>query len=414
MRETARHEVVKLLRGQIFSPAKKMDVPLVDECLKYLDEDYSAGSIPNEDIVWTRIKGRLNEKHRYFIPARRAFVISLIVVLLLALLGVAYAIFGRNVFNFYFDAGWPKSQGKVQDSAYQLLNSNLKHTSFAHTDLDVLEAVYDGHELRVVYSLWWRDATEAFPKIEEGKNGNGQNIEGIDASCFEADGIAQMCDWIEVNGESVYFSDIWTVMGDKPGQVLFYLQTNLFEYDVDIGNELTIGLPLLKVPYTRADGSQTMAHLPTAETTFTIPVTQEEGLSYKLTPMEPQTVGGYPVLAATGYFSPVSSIMGIEIIDINHEMAFKDYENEYPITRYASDWLWRGVLCDMDFNPIGITQGESWGPMWEEDGSGKCIATFSITPPDAWPRQMQLVLMDDNGEPVKDQVLVFSIEPDTK
>jgi hypothetical protein len=299
-----RQEVVKLLRGQIFSPAKKVDMPLVDECLRYLDEAYSNGSIPNEDVVWTRIKARLNEKHRHFVPARRALVISLIVVLLLALLGVAYAIFGRNVFNFYFDAGWPKSEGAVQDSAYQLLNSNLLHTSFAHTDLDVLEAVYDGHELRMVYSLWWRDATETYPAIRTVREAGGKNIEEIDASCFEADGIARMCDWMEVNGESVYFSDIWTVMGGRPGQVLYYLQTNLFEYDVDIGDELTIGLPLLKVPFTRPDGSKTMAHLPTAETTFTIPVTRKEGLAYRLVPMGPQTTGGYPMLVATGYFSP--------------------------------------------------------------------------------------------------------------
>ncbi len=414
MREMTRQEVVKLLRGQIFSPAKKIDMPLVDECLKYLDEDYSLGNIPNEDIVWTRIKARLNEKQRVSIPARRALVIALIAALLLALLGVAYAIFGRNVFNFYFDAGWPKSEGTVQDSAYQLLNSNLKHTSLAHTDIDVLEAVYDGHELRVVYSLWWRDATEAFPAIQKVREVNGQKMEEIDASCFEADGIAQMCDWLEVNGESVYFYDTWTVMGDKPGQVLYYLQTNLFEYDVDIGEELTIGLPLLKVPYTRADGSQTMAHLPTAETTFTIPVAQGEGLYYQLVPMEAKTIGGYPMLVAMGYFSPVNGIMRIEIIDSNHEMGFKDYMNEYPITQYASTWWERGMLCDMDWSPIGITQGESWGPTWDEDGSGKCIATFSITPPDAWPQQMQLVLMDENGEPLKDKALVFSLELDPK
>jgi hypothetical protein len=51
--------------------------------------------------------------------------------------------------------------------------------------------------------------------------------------------------------------------------------------------------------------------------------------------------------------------------------------------------------------------------VWGEDGSGKCIATFSITPPETWPLKMQLVLMDKNGEPVKDAALVFSIEPDT-
>ncbi len=414
MREMTRQEVVRLLRGQIFSPAKKMDLPLVDECLKYLDEDYLTGNIPNEDMVWMRIRARLNENRRHAITARRAVMIALIAALILALLGVAYAIFGRNVFNFYFDAGWPKSKGTVQDSAYELLNSNLLHTSLAHTDIDVLEAVYDGHELRLTYSLWWREATQTYPEIEKVYQMGERTFTEIDASCFEADGIAQMCDWLEVNGESVFFYDTWTAMGDKPGQVLYYLQTNLFEYDVDIGEKLTIGLPLLKVPYTRDDGYQTMARLPTAETTFTIPVTRKEGLFYRLTPMEPQIIGGYPMLADMGYFSPVNGIMDIKIIDANHEMAPNDYMNVYPITEYASDWWERGILCDMDFNPIGITQGESWGPMWDEDGSGKCIVTFSITPPEKWPEQMQLVLMDKDGNPVKDKALVFSIEADKK
>lgn len=414
MRGMTRREVARLLRGQFSLPAKKVDVPLVDECLQYLDEAYAAGIIPNEEAVWMRIKARLNEKRSYGIPARRAVAIALIAALLLALLGMAYAIFGRNVFNFYFDAGWEKSKGTVQDSAYQLSRGNLLHTSLSHTDIDVLEAAYDGHELRVVYSLWWRDATDTYPQIEKVYQMGDKTFTEIDASCFDADGIASMCDWLEVNGVSVYFYDTWTVKGDKPGQVLYYLQTNLFEYDVDIGDALTIGLPLLKAPYTRPDGTQIMARRPTPETTFTLPVIREEGLYYKLKPMEPQTIGGYPMLVAMGYFSPVNGILRMEMLDSKHEMAYKDYMNEYPITRYASDWRERGMLCDMDFNPIGITQGESWGPAWGEDGSGKCTVTFSVTPPEKWPEQMQLVLMDENGEPIRDQALTFSIEPDTK
>ena len=414
MREMNRQEVVQLLRSQIFSPARKMDLPLVDECLQYLDKDYAAGNLPHEDIVWMRIKARLHDKRRHGITAHRALVIALVAVLTLALLSVAYALFKRNVVNFYFDAGWKKSNGAVQETAYQLLSQNLLHLRLANTDIDVLEAAYDGHELRVVYSLWWRDATQALPMMSEGMEKRGYTTDEIDTSCFLADGIAQMCDWMEVNGESVYFYDTWTVQGEKPGQVLYYLQANLFEYDIDIGDQLTIGLPLLKVPYTRADGSQTMARLPTLETTFSIPVAQEEGLYYKLAPMAVQTIGGYPILGKEGYFSPVNGFLHLEILDSKQEMAPGDYLNEYPITQYASHWWERGMLCDMDFNPIGITQGESWGPTWEEDGTGKCIATFSITPPEAWPQQMQLVLTDDLGKPVRDQAFVFTIVPDDK
>jgi len=384
------------LKEILFASAKKMDVPLLKECMKAADSVYESAGYPNQDAVWTRIRAHMPTARRLHV--RRALVLALVILLSLSIIGVAAAYFMRDIFNFTFDAGWEKSAGGVQESAYLLNNENLVHLALEHSDLDVVQAIYDGHELRIVYSLWWRDATEPLP--DDSRFGDPMP----DVSRFTQDGFMQMCDWIEVNGRDACFSDIHTVHGEKPGQALFYLQSNLFDWNVEPADTLTIGLPILQNPETK------IGHV-TPETTFTIEVIKGEGLYFVAEETEPITLDYYPLRVQMGRFSPVSSVLRVEIIDIDG--TYDSYAMDawkHPLDQYGMVWG-NAVLCDMDFNPLGITANEGYGPSGLGDVKG-FLVFYSVTPPEKWPDRAQLVLKNEDGSLDKTRALPFNLLPD--
>ena len=70
---------------------------------------------------------------------------------------------------------------------------------------------------------------------------NGYEMPGYDA------GETQICDYVLVNGQNVDFDQAWEVSGDAPGQMLYYLQTNLSAWRAELADAKTldIRLPML-------------------------------------------------------------------------------------------------------------------------------------------------------------------------
>ena len=80
-----------------------------------------------------------------------ALITALALMLALAVGGVAYTV-RRGVLNFTEDFGFAPMVS--QDGAERLVTSgSLAHIELERTIIDVREAVYDGAELRIVYSL---------------------------------------------------------------------------------------------------------------------------------------------------------------------------------------------------------------------------------------------------------------------
>ena len=71
---------------------------------------------------------------------------------------------------------------------------------------------------------------------------NGYEMPGYDA------GETQICDYVLVNGQNVDFDQAWEVPGDAPGQMLYYLQTNLLVWRAELADAKTldIRLPMLQ------------------------------------------------------------------------------------------------------------------------------------------------------------------------
>ena len=251
-------DIVSLMCWQLSLPGEKMDCVLIDECDRYLSRDAEGLSDADRDRMWRQMLVRIGgaETHRRAVkPARprrisrrRAAVLLLLALLALAVGGVAYTV-RRGVLNFTEDFGFAPMVS--QDGAERLVTSgSLAHIELERTIIDVREAVYDGAELRIVYSLTDRSGELHLAATVA----NGYEMPGYDA------GETQICDYVLVNGQNVDFDQAWEVPGDAPGQMLYYLQTNLSAWRAELADAKTldIRLPMLQ------NGEQVAFSIPAA------------------------------------------------------------------------------------------------------------------------------------------------------
>ena len=251
-------DIVSLMCWQLSLPGEKMDCVLIDECDRYLSRDAAGLSDADRDRMWRQMLVRIGgaETHRRAVkPARprrisrrRAAVLLLLALLALAVGGVAYTV-RRGVLNFTEDFGFAPMVS--QDGAERLVTSgSLAHIELERTIIDVREAVYDGAELRIVYSLTDRSGELHLAATVA----NGYEMPGYDA------GETQICDYVLVNGQNVDFDQAWEVPGDAPGQMLYYLQTNLSAWRAELADAKTldIRLPMLQ------NGEQVAFSIPAA------------------------------------------------------------------------------------------------------------------------------------------------------
>lgn len=363
----SRAETMAVLADALTAPSREMDVPLVRECLVTLDPSLGEGLDPRGEALWRRIQASIAYRGWRHMPRRRFAMIVLAVVLALALAAVAVgAAMQRGVFNFLYDFGFDRSGAQVQEAAQTLLRSNLASLSLAHVDLEVREAVYDGHDLRIVYSVTERGRSADNPFTEE-----DVYKPVIDAGWD--DGLT-CCDWLEVNGQDVYFNDTFQAVGEKPGEMLYYLQTNLPAWGVtDVGDTMTIGLPMMR-------SEEGPGYIPDA-LRFTIDATIPEGMVRKAAPVR-VTIGKVPFSLEEAEFSPVSGIVRIAL-----------HGDQAALYKLGNMWGYAQVYDATDGAAVGITSLNHWGYQDKD----RIEIEFTVSAPAAWPQEMVIALPDREG-----------------
>ena len=314
-------------------------------------------------------------KHRR--PVRRLAIIALVMALLLALAvgGVAYG-YRRGVLNFTEDFGFARMVS--QEGAEQFVSSgSLAHLSLEHVDVDVMEVAYDGTELRVMYALTSHDGQLKLSSHME----NGYIMPG------EEEGEVHMCDYLRINGQDAYFDDTWEMPGNEPGQMLYYLQTNLSQWGVDVSGaqELTLGLPLLA-----KDDPESRVQ-PTLD--FTISAEIPEGL-VRTAEVTEANMDGLTVTVAESRFSPLNGYVQLRIEGLTKERFEAVLSNSWNLCSvYAMDdsLLTSSHLAGLDFDDGGALIG------------------VAITPTeDQWPDQMIIALEKSDYSPDWEAVLTLS------
>ena len=384
-----REDVLAILEWQLSLPAEQMDCALISECDLYLSPDGSRLSREREDALYARLLARIaagdvpapdrrtparqrRAGHRR--PVRRLTLIALIAVLLLALAvgGVAYG-YRRGVLNFTEDFGFAKMVS--QEGAEQFVSSGtLAHLSLEHVDVDVLEAAYDGAELRVVYALTSHDGELKLAPYMA----NGYVMPGSE------EGEVHVCDYLRVNGQDAYFDDAWEMPGDAPGQMLYYLQTNLSQWGVDVADAetLTLGLPLL------AKDDPDSRVQPTLD--FTIPAAIPEGL-VRTAEVTEADMGGLRVTVAEARFSPLNGYVQLRIEGLTQERFYAEFSTLCEV--YAMD----GSL---------LTSSHIAGSHFDDEGA---LIGVTMAPTEGqWPDQMIVALEFTDYSPDWEAVLTLS------
>ena len=384
------NDVLAILDWQLSLPAEQMDTNLIAECDLYLAPDAPGLGKAREDAMLDslfeaidaregakprarRAKSPARGAHRR--PIKRALIVVLALLALLALTvgGVAYG-YRRGVLNFTEDFGFARMVS--QQGAEEFVSSSLAHVELEHVTIDVLEAVYDGADLRVVYGL-----TSADGEVHMAEN-------AVDSFIMpgQPEGEVHMCDYIIVNGQDAYFYDAWEAAG-APGQVLYYLQTSLPAWGVDVtgAQELTIGLPMFprKDPESRE---------PSPTLDFTIPATVPEGLVRSARIVEAD-MDGHEVTIEKAIFSPLNGYIQLRIAGLS----LGDYRRNFT--------GWCEVYAMDDSR---LTSSHPEGPDMA-DGDD-VIVDFTITPPEGeWPDRFVIALELEDYSP--DWEAVIELEP---
>lgn len=149
-------------------------------------------------------------------------ITALALALILCLAGTAVAVGNRlNLFNFFDDLDTPNPT--VQPEAYALTAYDAAAYSFAHTDVAVREAAWDGRVLRILYSV--RDRT-----VDQVLTDAQVWAEDFVLPGAQQDGISAYlgCDYVYVNGQSLSLTGTMASRaGDETGEVLVALECDL-------------------------------------------------------------------------------------------------------------------------------------------------------------------------------------------
>ena len=369
-----REEIEKILRGQLLLPVKRRDMSLMKECAAALDEMEGAAH-PQKAATWSRIAAGVSQMEAFprpFVKRRVVLILVVLAVLALAALGVAAAL-SPGVFSFLWGQHDPNSY--VQENAAGLLKTDLPSISREHVEIIIREAAYDGKELRVVYSVRDKNATRLYT------TSTWDDVTLL-SEAARLDGLGAICDWVMVNGQDPDLSEAGTLTGDRPGELLFYIQSLLADQDIHPKGDFTVGLPLEWG--TDPSTGRYRPYVP-PELTFTLNAEEAMRLLRTATPAE-TTVEGIRIEITEATFSPVTGALYLRLTGPDKD----------KLENSVSLWWGQAQLFTREGVQMGICSPEYMDSNnWQEG----ILLKIDVVPPEAWPEEMIFSIPDENGKP---------------
>ncbi len=377
----SRREVDLILHGQLLLPARNRDVGLMKECAAALTmDDASASDL--ERRVWNMISIDIYqmEKQRKAVRKRTGLVLAMVLMLVLAAASLAAAL-SPQVFSFLSGQGTPNAY--VQEDAAGLVKTSLCSIQKEHVDITILEAAYDGQELRVVYSVRDKNATRPYtPHMEDEK---------LLTDAAALDNLRIICDWVTVDGKDVYLSDCGENPGEQNGELLFYFQALMGEQDVKPEGDFTVGLPL----GIDISGARPKTFVP-PELQFTLNAAEAIKLVRTAAPAE-VTVDGVHFAMTEATFTPVAGSIRLDVT------------GEDPAVTKTEAYIWGqdARLYAMD----GVQMGQPPVSSFVEGvDTPPSTILMRIVPPETWPSEMILAVPGTDGKPDAAKRIVIKLK----
>ena len=235
--------------------------------------------------------------------SRRRGLAMVLAALLLASVAAAVA-WGPSVIDFFVGQTPPQTQGMIQ--------RNLAGASFAHCDITLREAAYDGMSLYILYSIRDRDATEPLGELDP-VTGERYFYE-TSTPGMEADDVGWWQDglWIDGVDTAVPGMSIWEYRGSEvPGEMLCYQLWRLDQLGVYLDGKVEITLPLGKrqpLSILTEDGAQIP---PESVMSFTLDASIRDSVSME-TPNFPREIDGYTAWVSQAVFTPVQVYITVD------------------------------------------------------------------------------------------------------
>ncbi len=226
-------ELFLVCKKILFFPAKKMDIMLLSEALYGLDERPDEEIAPHRINVWKSLCKRVPT---HVVKVKRKMVLmTAIIILMVSLLGcgLAWALHvGVLSFPSMMLLDVPQT---THPDAQSLIQSDLFYAKYPNSELRVREAAYDGHQLRIVYSL--RDTRESATLTDDDRREPfvmGAWLDGIG-----------MCDYLIVDGnDDIYLDEIFQRPStEHPAQMDYYLTATLPK-ELFFSNTVTVEMPI--------------------------------------------------------------------------------------------------------------------------------------------------------------------------
>ncbi len=369
----SRQEIDIILRGQLLLPARNRDAGLMRECAAALTMDDSDAS-QAQRRVWNMISKDVEQMkreaaQRKAVRRRTGLVIAMVLVLALAAAGLAAAL-SPQVFSFLW--GQENPNAYVQKDAAGLVKTDLGRIERDHLVITILEAAYDGQELRVVYSVRDKNAQRLYTYEDE----------ALLAKAAEEDSLGIICDWVVLDGADVFLSDCGTNPGAQNGELLYYLQALTAEQGANPEGDFTVGLPLFK----DTSGERTKSVVP-PELQFTLNAAEAIKLVRTAGPAE-ATIDGVKFSMTEAAFTPVAGSIRLDVTG-------NDAANARAVVyTFGLD----ARLYTLDGVPIGEPPVSSFMEPNGQDAPPTAIL-MRIVPPDVWAEEMLLALPDKDGKP---------------
>lgn len=379
-----RRDVEGILDWQLQLPAEQIDCVLIAECTLFLDPERDRTSAPRKAAIWSQIRDAIQAepaqenqaKLRHTrLSARRIAVLILAALLLLALATIAVAtLLHIDVFNIYTGRVYSQDLPR-QEQADTLVERPLLTLSFAHVDVTVRQAAYDGHELRILYSMRDRDATEPI------SNRSVESYEWVTPAA-QQDRLTTVGDWIEIDGQMDFPYDQLALPGEAPGEMLYFVSLEPKDKTLKDRVSFEVGLPLMW------DADNRFKIVPDGMR-FTVHTAQLGEVTRNAEPVR-AIIDGAEFSLDDGSFSPISAALTLIISGKTTE----------ELDAISQAWG-NAQVYTPEGAPIGVTAVRSWS----FQVPGQVTITYRVIPPQAWPDEMILAVLGADGEPDMIQAL---------
>ncbi|MEG1776625.1 MAG: hypothetical protein RR367_08960 [Clostridia bacterium] len=358
-----KRELLAICEAELFARAKHMDTALLTEALDALDDRADEEAAPHRADVWAKLCGQAKSCIRK--PKQKIAVSLAFILLLIALAGMGLALALHAGVLTFPSVVFPWLPRADSDAAQSLVQSELFQAQYEHCELRVREAAFDGHQLRIVYSL--RDTRAGATLTADDRQQSA-------IAAAQLDGIG-CCDYLTLDGQDVYLEDTYQLPGEENAEMLYYLAANI-PGEISLAQTVIVCMPIGEIDL--QTGKRLQISFPLNTATVAARSAQKVGVVWD----------NLNVTVERAEFSPLHGLVVVRYAAVNPHQPFEPIELSL-------------------FTPDGDPVGQKWYSSYGGSAFVVDQITTQYIPEGSWPEHMVLAPQLVDGQMDQDHLLAL-------